>query len=186
MYYLQVPMTHWIKYIFKYKFCCLVPNPIIWTNIIYFGSCVWLIHTLFFLPQPHHAHRRQWWWARYVFFSISYWCLRAWPTQDDKSPPPCMRLQAGVAVVLTYPPPRLYMRAGVGFSHPMWTHSRHTGWRKPTPLHATASRGGCCSHLPTPSLVHASRGGFFPSNVNPPTPLLAIARRGGTFGPFFG
>src|SRR5271168_4783436 len=26
-------------------------------------------------------------------------------TQDDESPPPCMRLQAGVAVVLTYPTP---------------------------------------------------------------------------------
>src|ERR1700678_4564079 len=40
-------------------------------------------------------------------------------TQDDKSPPPCMRLQAVVAVVLTYPPPHLSMRAGVGFFLPM-------------------------------------------------------------------
>jgi hypothetical protein len=37
-------------------------------------------------------------------------------TQNDESPPPCMRLQA---VVLTYPPPRLYMQARVGFFLPM-------------------------------------------------------------------
>src|SRR5271168_309014 len=31
-------------------------------------------------------------------------------TQDDKSPPSCMRLQAGVAVVLTYPTPNKSLR----------------------------------------------------------------------------
>src|ERR1700678_3139543 len=41
-------------------------------------------------------------------------------TQDDKSPPPCMQLQAGVGFFLpmrTHPPPRLQLRDGVGFFH---------------------------------------------------------------------
>src|SRR5271155_4303207 len=40
--------------------------------------------------------------------------------QDDKSPPPCMQLQAGVGFLLpmrTHPPPRLQLRDGVGFFH---------------------------------------------------------------------
>src|ERR1700678_193228 len=40
-------------------------------------------------------------------------------TQDDKSPPPCMQLRAGVGFFLptrTHPPPRLQLRDGVSFS----------------------------------------------------------------------
>ena len=43
-------------------------------------------------------------------------------TQDDKSPPPCMQLQAGVGFNFLpsnmNPPPRLQLRDGVGFFPP--------------------------------------------------------------------
>src|SRR5271168_3501205 len=45
-------------------------------------------------------------------------------TQDDKSLPPCMQLQAGVGFNFlpsdTNPPPRLQLRDGVGFYYPFF------------------------------------------------------------------
>src|SRR5271168_4406909 len=51
-------------------------------------------------------------------------------TQDDKSLPPCMQLQAGVGFNFlpsnTNPPPRLQLRDGVGFFPPFFSSQRTT------------------------------------------------------------
>src|ERR1700678_2263348 len=82
-------------------------------------------------------------------------------TQDDKSPPPCMQLQAGVGLFLrtqTHPPPHLQLQDGVGFFHSFFRSTNNDDdepcvdicvrlhpqqqRQKPTPLHAMQARVG--------------------------------------------
>src|SRR5271155_3351735 len=83
-------------------------------------------------------------------------------TQDDKSPPPCMQLQAGVGFNFlpsnTNPPPRLQLRDGVGF-FPPFLQVNERRQQQPTPSLAIARRGGFVFSC-TPSLANAS-GGYY-------------------------
>src|ERR1700678_1298358 len=79
-------------------------------KIVHFGYCVCFVHTLFFFLNHIMP----------IIVSddgqgmFSFQCLTDayvhGATQDDKSPPPCMQLQARVAVVLTYPTPNELLR----------------------------------------------------------------------------
>src|ERR1700678_976861 len=120
-------------------------------------------------------------------------------TQDYKSLPPCMQLQAGVGFNFlpsnTNPPPRLQLRDRVGFFPPFFS-SQRTTTTTTSHVGSLSSSVSVCTHdnvdNPPPRLQLRDGVGFYHLffQVNErqrrqPTPSLAIARRGGFLLSFF-
>src|ERR1700678_1870761 len=90
-----------------------------------------LVHTRFFLPLPPSCPSSS---VTMGKVCVSHDTLLITDddstTQDDKSLPPCMQLQAGVGFNFlpstTNPPPRLQLRDGVGFFPPFFSSQRTT------------------------------------------------------------
>src|ERR1700678_1514861 len=92
-------------------------------------------------------------------------------TQDDKSPPPCMQLQAGVGFNFLpsnmNPPPRLQLRDGVGFFPPFLQVNERRRRRR-----AMCARR---RHLPL----------FAPTTTTTTPPLTCNCETGWVFSSFF-
>ena len=151
-------LMHCIIYIFKYY---------LWQMSI-LGSAWVLFTRVFFFLDHHHARRRQWRWARYVFLMIHYWLLTmtAQHRMTKAHPLACNCKPGWVST----------------FFLPTWTHplacNCETGWvffllfcrstnddddDEPCRLAVVIC---LCLHprqrrQPTPSLAIARRGGFF-------------------------
>src|SRR5271168_488973 len=93
-------------------------------------------------------------------------------TQDDKSLPPCMQLQAGVGFNFlpsnTNPPPRLQLRDGVGFFPPFFS-SQRTTTTTTSHVGSLSSFASVCTH----------------DNDDNPPPRLQLRDGVGFYHPFF-
>src|SRR6202522_3854658 len=89
-------------------------------------------------------------------------------TQDDKSLPPCMQLQARVGFNFlpsnTNPPPRLQLRDGVGF-FPLFFSSQRTTTTTTSHVGSLSSSASVCTHdndnNPPPRLQLRDGVGFY-------------------------